>query len=68
MGRSTLAVILFHFIGNAFGELFALTAGAEVFSTVLSAAFALAVMGMWRVGEGRRGTEQGCELATRSTG
>jgi membrane protease YdiL (CAAX protease family) len=49
-GRSILAAILFHFVGNAFGELFAMSASAEVASTVLSVVAALLVVRRWRVG------------------
>jgi hypothetical protein len=46
-GRSTLAAILFHFVGNAFGELFALSARAEVYSLVLAAGAVIAVYTIW---------------------
>ena len=47
-GRSILAAILFHFVGNAFGELFAISTGAEVASTLLSVTPALVVIVVWR--------------------
>jgi len=47
-GRSTLSAILFHFVGNAFGELFALSAQAEVYNFVLSIVAALLVVVIWR--------------------
>jgi membrane protease YdiL (CAAX protease family) len=46
-GRSILAVILFHFTGNAFGELFALSAGAEVYNFILSSLAVLLVVLIW---------------------
>ncbi|MFO8036583.1 MAG: type II CAAX endopeptidase family protein [Anaerolineales bacterium] len=46
-GRSILAAILFHFTGNAFGELFALSAGAEVYNFILSILAVLLVILIW---------------------
>jgi hypothetical protein len=45
--RSTLAAILFHFVVNAFGELFALTAQAEVYNFVLGILAVAAVVVLW---------------------
>jgi membrane protease YdiL (CAAX protease family) len=45
--RSTLSAILFHFVGNAFGELFALSARAEVYSFLLAVAAVLCVVLIW---------------------
>lgn len=44
--RSILAAILFHFSGNAFGELFALSQPAEMYSTLLLAIIALLIVVM----------------------
>jgi membrane protease YdiL (CAAX protease family) len=44
---STLAAILFHFVGNAFGELFALSERAEVYSFILGVATVVAVIVIW---------------------
>jgi membrane protease YdiL (CAAX protease family) len=45
--RSTLSAILFHFVGNAFGELFALSARAEVYNFVIGIVAAVAVVAIW---------------------
>lgn len=45
--RSTLSAILFHFSGNAFGELFALSERAEVFNFVLAVMAVLMVIAFW---------------------
>lgn len=45
--RSTLAAVLFHFTGNAFGELFELTARAEVLSFAIAVAATVAVVLIW---------------------
>lgn len=45
--RSTLAVILFHFVGNAFGQLFALSYRAEVYGQLLSIPTVLFVVVVW---------------------
>lgn len=45
--RSSLAAILFHFVGNAFGELFELSARAEVFNFALGIAAVLVVITCW---------------------
>ncbi len=42
--RSILAAILFHFSGNAFGELFALSQQAEVYNTLLFAMTTLLII------------------------
>jgi membrane protease YdiL (CAAX protease family) len=46
-GRSTLAAILFHFVGNAFGQLFALSYRAEVYGQLLSIPTVLFVVVIW---------------------
>jgi len=46
-GRSTLSAILFHFVGNAFGELFALSARAELYNFLLTVAVVLLVVAIW---------------------
>jgi membrane protease YdiL (CAAX protease family) len=46
-GGSTLAAILFHFVINAFGELFALSGRAEVFNLVLLVVTAAVVIVIW---------------------
>lgn len=46
-GRSTLAAILFHFTGNTFGELFALSARAEVYCFALALVTVTAVTIIW---------------------
>ncbi|HSM56243.1 MAG TPA: CPBP family intramembrane glutamic endopeptidase, partial [Candidatus Sulfomarinibacteraceae bacterium] len=43
-GRSILAAILFHFTANAFGQLFAISTRAEVYSAALSVIAALLVI------------------------
>jgi membrane protease YdiL (CAAX protease family) len=46
-GRSTLAAILFHFSGNAFGELFALSGRAEVLTLAVSIVTTILVVWRW---------------------
>jgi membrane protease YdiL (CAAX protease family) len=46
-GRSILAAILFHFVGNAFGQLFALSHRAEVYGQLLSIPIVLFVVAVW---------------------
>lgn len=48
--RTILAAILFHFVGNAFGELFAISPQAEIYSTALSVAAVLLVIAIWGAG------------------
>ncbi|MFP4345143.1 MAG: type II CAAX prenyl endopeptidase Rce1 family protein [Anaerolineales bacterium] len=45
--RSILAVILFHFTGNAFGQLFALSPQAELYNFVIGVAVAVLVIAIW---------------------
>jgi membrane protease YdiL (CAAX protease family) len=45
--RSTLSAILFHFVGNAFGELFALSAQAEVYNFALNLVAVVVVLLIW---------------------
>jgi membrane protease YdiL (CAAX protease family) len=45
--RSTLSAILFHFIGNAFGELFALSEGAEVYNFIVAIIAVVLVVIVW---------------------
>lgn len=45
--RSTLSAILFHFIGNAFGEMFALSERAEVYNFAIGIVAVIAVVGIW---------------------
>ncbi len=45
--RSTLSAILFHFVGNAFGQLFALSAGAEVYNFALTILSVVLVVALW---------------------
>jgi len=45
--RSILSAILFHFVGNAFGQLFALSYRAEVYTQLLSIPVVLVVMVVW---------------------
>lgn len=45
--RSTLSAVLFHFVGNAFGELFALSQRAEVFNFALGVVAVVAVVVIW---------------------
>ena len=47
-GRSTLAAMLFHFMGNFTGELVALTPRAELYSILLWFAAAAVVVVIWR--------------------
>lgn len=62
-GRSTLAAILFHFAGNAFGELFALSQRAELFSFVIAIVVTAAVVAIWGprtlTGRGQEAASQG---------
>jgi membrane protease YdiL (CAAX protease family) len=58
-GRSILAAILFHFVGNAFGELFAISPQAEIYSTGLSVAAVLLVIAFWGAATLRGGPRQG---------
>jgi membrane protease YdiL (CAAX protease family) len=44
---STLAAILFHFVGNAFGELFALSERAEAYSFILAVVVVVLVIMIW---------------------
>lgn len=46
-GRSILAAILFHFTGNAAGELFALSPQAEIYSTGLAITAVFLVVVIW---------------------
>lgn len=46
-GRSTLSAILFHFVGNTFGELFALSARAEVYDFTVGIVAIIAVIAIW---------------------
>jgi membrane protease YdiL (CAAX protease family) len=46
--RSTLSAILFHFMGNAFGELFALSEQAEVYNFVVAIVAVVLVVIIWR--------------------
>jgi membrane protease YdiL (CAAX protease family) len=48
--RSILSAILFHFIGNAFGQLFALSYRAEVYGQLLSIPAVLLVILIWGAG------------------
>ena len=57
--RSTLAAILFHFSGNAFGELFALSGRAEMYSLFVAVAVTVGVVGWWGAGTLARGAEEG---------
>ncbi|MFN2305037.1 MAG: type II CAAX prenyl endopeptidase Rce1 family protein [Anaerolineales bacterium] len=45
--RSTLSAILFHFVGNAFGELFELSARAEIFNFMIGLVAVLIVIVIW---------------------
>jgi membrane protease YdiL (CAAX protease family) len=46
-GRSTLSAILFHFVGNAFGELFALSEQAEMYNFILAVVAVVLVVIIW---------------------
>lgn len=46
-GRSTLSAILFHFSGNAFGELYALSARTEIIGFVLSFVVVMGIVIAW---------------------
>lgn len=46
-GRSTLSAILFHFVGNAFGELFALSEQAEVYNFILAVVAVVLAVAIW---------------------
>lgn len=48
--RSTLSSILFHFVGNTFGEMFALSPQAEVYSFVVGILAVVAVVALWGPG------------------
>jgi len=45
--RSTLSAILFHFVGNAFGEMFALSEQAEVYNFVIGILAVIGVVTIW---------------------
>lgn len=45
--RSTWSAILFHFVGNAFGEMFALSEQAEVYNFVIGIVAVIAVVAIW---------------------
>lgn len=45
--QSTLSAILFHFVGNAFGELFALSERAQVYSFLFALVAVLCVVVIW---------------------
>ncbi|MBN1485051.1 MAG: CPBP family intramembrane metalloprotease [Chloroflexia bacterium] len=45
--RSTLSAILFHYVGNAFGELFALSERAEAYNFILMIAAVVLVVVIW---------------------
>lgn len=45
--RSTLSAILFHFVGNAFGEMFALSEQAEVYNFVIGILAVFVVTAVW---------------------
>jgi hypothetical protein len=47
-GRSTLSAILFHFSGNAFGEAFALSDDAELYSLFVTMAAVALVVLIWK--------------------
>lgn len=47
-GRSTLAAILFHFAGNAFGEAFALSPVAERYTLLISLIAVIVVVLIWK--------------------
>lgn len=49
-GRSILVAILFHFVGNGFGQLFALSYRAEVYGQLLSIPTVLFVVIVWGAG------------------
>jgi membrane protease YdiL (CAAX protease family) len=56
--RSTLSAILFHFVGNAFGQLFALSYRAEVYGQLLSIPAVLLVILAWGAGTLTRGEKR----------
>lgn len=49
-GRSTLSAILFHFVGNAFGEMFALSQRAEVYNFIIAILAVVVVVAIWGPG------------------
>lgn len=56
--RSTLSAILFHLVGNAFGQLFALSYRAEVYGQLLSVPAVLLVILAWGAGTLTRGEKR----------
>jgi len=46
-GYSTVSAVLFHFVGNSFGQLFELSQRAELLSFALTAAVAAVVVAVW---------------------
>lgn len=48
--RSTLSAIVFHFVGNAFGESFALSQQAEIYSFGIMIGIVIAVILIWKPG------------------
>jgi membrane protease YdiL (CAAX protease family) len=61
-GRSTLAAILFHFMGNAFGQLFALSEGAEVYNFILAVVAVVGVVVIWGPKTLTRGKKEPCPV------
>jgi membrane protease YdiL (CAAX protease family) len=55
--RSILAAILFHFVGNAFGQLFALSWRAEIISYSLSILAVAVVIAIWGPGRLQRSSQ-----------
>lgn len=55
VGRSVLAVVVFHVVQNATGELLDLSPEARLFQTVLTVAVVVAIVGYWGPRDLRRG-------------
>ena len=58
VGRSVLAVIIFHFVQNATGELLDLSPEARLFQTLLTVAVVVAVVLCWGPRDLRRGADR----------
>ncbi|SER86906.1 CPBP family intramembrane glutamic endopeptidase [Natrinema salaciae] len=56
--RSVLAVILFHFVGNATGQLLELSPAADRYQTIVTTGLVLVVLLWWGASDLRRGAER----------
>lgn len=56
--RSVLAVILFHFVGNATGQLLELSAAADQYQTIVTTGLVIIVVLRWGANDLRRGDDR----------